>query len=186
VRAAAKMAIALKDNSEYWMSSCLIYNTDGSVQKTCRRRLMTPLNALSESLGLSKIGIPAINIDVDEISMLPNISEVEAISGAVMMFRKDTFERMGGINEDYFLHVEDMDLCMRIKLHGGKICFVRDAIMVHMLSTSKTTNKFLEFHKAKGFIYYLRKYFPICSIPGISHCISYAIWMRYFLKTCNK
>ncbi len=180
---AAKLCSALEQNSAYWFATCLILNSDGTIQKTCRRNLMTPLNAISESFGLKKLGIEGINRDLSEINNLSDISDLEAFSGALFFCSKEKYERVGMLSEEYFLHVEDMDLCKKIKFAGGKICFVKNAEIFHKLSTSETTNKFLEYHKAKGFILYLTKYFGYCRMPIISQLLKLAIWARYYIKT---
>ena len=38
---------------------------------------------------------------------------VGAVSGAAMLTPKDSFAALGGFDEKYFLHVEDVDLCRR-------------------------------------------------------------------------
>ncbi len=183
---ALKLKKALEENSKYWFATSLILNSDGSIQKTCRRNLMTPLNAISQSFGLSIFGLPSINRDVSEIKKLSKISEIEAFSGALFFASKESYFKVGGLSEEYFLHVEDMDLSKKIALAGGKICFVKDAIIYHKLSTSDVTSKFLELHKTKSFIVYLQKFFPICRKPIIKQILSMAIWIRYYLKTFYK
>ena len=44
--------------------------------------------------------------------------EVEAVSGACMMMRADTFRSLGGFDSRYFMYAEDMDLCFRITSPG--------------------------------------------------------------------
>ena len=180
---AIKLQNAIERNNKYWFATAFIMNSDGSIQKTCRRNLMTPLNAISESLGLRIINIPQINLDIKEIENLPEISPVPAFSGALFFCSKEKYIKVGMLSEEYFLHVEDMDLCKKISIIGGKICFVKSAKIYHKLSTSQTTSKFLEYHKAKGFILYLSKYFKCCRFPILNQLIKFAIWTRYYIKT---
>lgn len=179
---AMKLQNALEKNNSYWFATGEILNSDGTIQKTCRRNLMTPLNAVAESFCLKRLGLSGINREVSEINTLPEVSELEAFSGALFFCSKEKYERVGMLSEEYFLHVEDMDLCKKISLAGGKICFVKNAKIYHKLSTSETTNKFLEYHKAKGFILYLTKYFSCCRLPVISQLLKLAIWARYYIK----
>ncbi|MDX1916853.1 MAG: glycosyltransferase family 2 protein [Rickettsiaceae bacterium] len=179
---AIKLRDALKHNPQYWFVTSLILNSDNTIQKTCRRNLMNISNALSESLGLDKIGIEKISRPTEEINNLPPISDLEAFSGALFACSKSKFHKVGGLSEEYFLHVEDMDLCMKIKNTGGKIGFLKDASIHHALSTSKVTNKFLEYHKAIGFIIYFQKFYPLLRNPVLSSILKGAIWVRYHLK----
>ncbi len=183
---ALKLKKALESNNNYWFATSLILNSDGSIQKTCRRNLMTPLNAIIQSFGLSIFGFSGINRDVAEVNKLEPISEIEAFSGALFFTTKERYFQIGGLSEEYFLHVEDMDLCKKISIEGGKICFVKDATIYHMLSTSDVPSKFIELHKTKSFIIYLQKFFPNCRKPIIKQILSTAIWCRYYLKTLGR
>ena len=176
------MVKSLGSDKNYMMASCLILNSDGSVQKTCRRNLLTPLIGLSESFNLYKISpyFQSLNLPTDQIPKLPDVSNVPAISGAVIVISTKDFKALDGFDEKYFLHVEDMDLCMRVYLARKSIIFVKNVQIKHMLSTSDTTTKFLESHKAKGFIYYVNKFFIKNKI--IMRIISMLIWLRYFIK----
>ena len=56
---------------------------------------------------------------------------VDAISGALMPIRRSVLEDVGLLDERYFLHVEDLDLCMRVARAGHDILFVPQAEAVH-------------------------------------------------------
>ncbi len=183
---ALKLREAIESNTKYWFATSLILNPDGTVQKTCRRNLMTLINAISQSLALNKIGASIIDRDIKEIASLQYISEIEAFSGALFFCHQSKFHKVGGLSEEYFLHVEDMDLCMKIWKAGGRICFVKNAVIYHKLSTSLTTSKFLELHKARGFIIYFQKFFAISKLPILKQVIQLAVWARFYLKTWNK
>lgn len=179
-----KLAQAL-DNPDYKVATCTILNNDGSIQKTCRRNLLTPQIAISESLGLYKISkiFKPLNRLVNEIDHLPAISEIPALSGALIFTTKQYYQDIGGLDEQYFLHVEDMDFCMKVHNYGDKIAFVKDVFVTHMLSTSSnTTSKFLESHKARGFIIYIAKYFPAFNGFFLGNIFKSLIYLRYFIK----
>ena len=80
------------------------------------------------------------------------------VSGACLMTDRESFERLGGFDEDYFLHVEDIDICRRARLEGGNVCFVPDAKVMHYGSTSRVRLQKVEHEKLKGFIRYFRRY----------------------------
>ena len=179
-----KLAQAL-DNPNYKVATCKILNNDGNIQKTCRRNLLTPQIAISESLGLYKISkiFKPLNRPVSEIDNLPAISEIAALSGALIFTTKQYYQDIGGLSEQYFLHVEDMDFCMKVHNRKDKIAFIKDAVVTHMLSTSSnTTNKFLERHKALGFIIYITKYFPAFNGFFLQNIFKSLIYLRYFIK----
>jgi len=58
--------------------------------------------------------------------------EIFWATGAAMMIRADVFHEHGGFDEDFFAHMEEIDLCWRIKKCGGKFMVVPDSIVYHV------------------------------------------------------
>ena len=56
---------------------------------------------------------------------------VESCSGAALLIRAVAFWEAGGFDERYFMYVEDVELCRRLKEQGGGLYYVPDAVMVH-------------------------------------------------------
>jgi N-acetylglucosaminyl-diphospho-decaprenol L-rhamnosyltransferase len=55
----------------------------------------------------------------------------EWVSGACMLVKREALERVGGLDEGFFLYCEDLDLCRRIRDAGFEIAFEPTAIAVH-------------------------------------------------------
>jgi nucleoside-diphosphate-sugar epimerase len=104
--------------------------------------------------------------------------EMEAISGACVFIRREHYETLNGMDESYFLHMEDMDLCRRIHDAGGKILFVPEVKLLHLKSTSKVSSAFVEYHKTRGFITYLQRFYP----PAVWLPMTAGLWARYAMK----
>jgi len=149
---------ALEANPDAMMAGGLLLNPNGTEQRGGRRQLLTPQTALSEALGLYRF-TGAARLNNNETPTPQQICEVPAISGACMFLRREDYLKLGGMDEGYFLHVEDMDLCWRVHAAGEKILFVPEARVVHLLSTSEAPAPFIEWCKAKGFMRYFHKYF---------------------------
>lgn len=60
------------------------------------------------------------------------IKEAFYVSGCSMLFRKNLFEKVGGLDEKYFLYKDDLDLCWRMKLLGCKIVTNLNSQMYHL------------------------------------------------------
>ena len=149
-----------------------LVNPDGSEQRGGRRNLLTPATALGEMLGLGKL-------NMHKHPMPAETHDVPAISGACMFIRKADYESIGGMDENYFLHVEDLDLCMRVSKLGKRIVCVPSITIAHLLSTSGGAGrKLIEYHKAKGFIRYFGKFFSGPLLPVLTA----GIWARYKLR----
>lgn len=56
---------------------------------------------------------------------------VDWVSGACMVFTRHAFDSVGGFDEEYFMFVEDVDLCFRLKGQGWRSLYVPEAEIVH-------------------------------------------------------
>ena len=66
---------------------------------------------------------------------------VEAISGACMMASREVVEKVRCFSTDYFMYLEDMDLCLKIANTGAKIYYVPQAVIVHHGGGSSSSRK---------------------------------------------
>lgn len=53
------------------------------------------------------------------------------LAGMFLVFRSETFRRLGGFDEKFFMYCEDADICARAVLEGGGIAFCPQATVVH-------------------------------------------------------
>jgi hypothetical protein len=72
---------------------------------------------------------------------LNKIHEVEVISGAFFLTRKDLIKKIGGFDEDFFMYGEDIDLCLRIKQLNYKIIYYPDFEVLHLKYQSGLKSK---------------------------------------------
>ncbi len=61
-----------------------------------------------------------------------DISEIFWASGACLFVNAEAFWKVGGFDEDYFAHQEEIDLCWRLQSDGGKILFVGTSKVYHV------------------------------------------------------
>jgi GT2 family glycosyltransferase len=57
--------------------------------------------------------------------------EIELGTGAALMVKKEVFEKIGFLDEKYFLYYEDSDFCFRAKKAGFKIYYLPKAVVYH-------------------------------------------------------
>lgn len=53
-------------------------------------------------------------------------------SGACMMIRAEVYHRFGGLDEDFFAHMEEIDLCWKIHRSGGKVFYTGSSVVYHL------------------------------------------------------
>lgn len=57
--------------------------------------------------------------------------EVEAVTGAAMLIPRRTIEKVGFLDEKYFMYFEDLDYCLRVRKAGFKIYYLPEAEIIH-------------------------------------------------------
>ena len=65
------------------------------------------------------------------------IREVNAVTGACLLVKKDIYEKAGRLNPDYMIEFQDVDLCLSIQKLGYKIIYTPYAELVHFTSISR-------------------------------------------------
>lgn len=164
-----------------FMIGARLLDEDGTDQRGCRRALLTPKTAFIEALHLGPL-FPKLRLNFNNEPVPNSITSMPAISGAFMLLPREDFEKIGGFDEDYFLHVEDLDLCLRFRRAGGEIYFAPDVPVTHIGGTSKATKAFIEKHKARGFVRYFHKNFGKDYPAPFLWMLDLAIWARCWIK----
>lgn len=136
-----------------------VLNADLTEQRGARRGEITPMNAL---MSLSRLAerVPAwrrYEVHWEGEVSPDRAAPVPTISGACLCMRREDFDCVKGFDEKYFLHVEDVDLCWRVRRAGGVVLFHPKAEVVHIGHTSLTSPIRVEFHKGVGLARYFRK-----------------------------
>lgn len=65
-----------------------------------------------------------------------NQLDVAYVCGAAMLMKRETFEKVDGFDENFFMYYEDQDLCNRIKQLGLRIVNEPSAVIKHLEGTS--------------------------------------------------
>lgn len=136
-----------------------VLNADRTEQRGARRGDITPVSALMSLSHLAQ-HVPAwrrYEVHWEKDVSPEGVAEVPTISGACFCMRREDFEALQGFDEGYFLHVEDVDLCWRVRQAGGKVLFAPAAEVIHLGHTSHASPVRVEFHKGVGLARYFRK-----------------------------
>ena len=108
------------------------------------------------------------------------LQEVDAVSGALMLLPRALFARIGGFDEGYRLHAEDLDLCRRVRQAGGVVAIANQIEVLHVRGVSSRSRPlFVEWHKHRGLWRYFRK-FEAARRGSITRAAVFAmIWGRF-------
>lgn len=150
-----------RDQRRQWpvIVGARLCNPDGSEQRGGRRGEVTPLSTL---LTLSRVAAKVKRLDRFEIHREHDpepdaCADVPTISGACFLMTRADYLSVGGFDTGYFLHVEDIDLCWRVRRLGGAVLYHPRAAVTHYGHTSMTEPVFVEFWKGRGLARYFRK-----------------------------
>jgi N-acetylglucosaminyl-diphospho-decaprenol L-rhamnosyltransferase len=143
-----------------WLVGGKLLDEAGREQRGARREALTPWRAFVHASGLTRFErLSPLFRDMhrERDPSPPGVAPIAAVSGAFFLTPKADFAQIGGFDEGYFLHVEDLDLCRRYDAAGG-VWHQPRATAVHRGQTSAVTSSFLADHKAKSFRRYFAKF----------------------------
>jgi N-acetylglucosaminyl-diphospho-decaprenol L-rhamnosyltransferase len=164
-------------------------NQDGGEQRGCRRGELTLWSALISFLGLGREGKQAgiwrdFNRTKEPVPV--DVVEMPVVSGALMAISATQFDVLGGFDPAYFLHVEDIDLCRRVRDRGDLVLFAPRATALHIGSTSDASSLAIESAKIASFGRYFlkaaRTLIDFMSFGLVMPLVALAIIGRWFLS----
>ena len=94
-----------------------------------------------------------------EVDPAQAMQPVDAVSGALLLLPRALFDRIGGFDQGYRLHAEDLDLCRRVREAGATVACANDVRVLHVRGVSSRSRPlFVEWHKHRGLWRYYRKF----------------------------
>ena len=153
----------------------------GNFLPESKRGLPTPSVAFCKIFGLSALFPKSKTFGRYHLGYLDRneTHAVEVLSGAFMLLRKATLDKIGLLDEDYFMYGEDIDLSYRIILGGYKNYYYHDTRIIHYKgeSTKKSSvNYVFVFYRAM--VIFAKKHFSQSSAGLFTFLINIAIWLR--------
>ena len=166
-----------------------IYMVDGGGDflPESKRGLPTPKVAFYKIFGLSRFFPKSEKFGKYHLGYLDKdeTHEIDVLSGAYMMMRKETLDKVGLLDEDYFMYGEDIDLSYRITQGGYKNYYYPEAKIIHYKgeSTKRTSvNYVFVFYNAM--IIFAKKHFSSKNAKLFSFLIYIAIYLKAGADIC--
>lgn len=163
----------LQEHSEFYILGPGIIDESGQ-QSPTRLWEDTPQDAALKILGL-------YNPD-DELQRMGDIEEALVISGCCFVIRRELFEEIGLLDENYFLYNEEDDFCRRARKHGKRICFFPETLIKHLhgrsthqpehrerviVETYKSNLYFYSKYYSCGWNFILRSLYKVTFLAGL-------------------
>ncbi|HLW39455.1 MAG TPA: glycosyltransferase family 2 protein [Brumimicrobium sp.] len=154
-----------------------------------KRGLPTPSVAFYKIFGLSRIFPKSKIFGKYHLGFLEEheVNEIEILSGAFMFMRKETLDKVGWLDETFFMYGEDIDLSYRIIKGGYKNYYFPKTQIIHYKgeSTKKSSiNYVFVFYRAM--VIFAEKHFSQKNAKAFSFLINMAIYFRAGLAILNR
>ncbi len=152
-----KLIKFIDGNPEIGIAGPRIINSDGSIQPSCRN-FPSFFNAAAHTL--------LTNIYPDnpfsKKYKLMDVSrdrpfKVDWVSGSAMMIRRAALADTGLLDENYFMYVEDLDICYRMRQADWKVYYTPDSRILHHAGGSGGKNIRSSFRMQKSVLYFFWK-----------------------------
>jgi O-antigen biosynthesis protein len=161
----------------------------GNFLPESKRGLPTPLVAFYKIFGLSKLFPQSRLFGRYHLGFLDKekIHEVDVLAGAFMLMRKKTLDKVGMLDETFFMYGEDIDLSYRIQQGGYKNYYFPETQIIHYKgeSTKKSSvNYVFVFYNAM--IIFAKKHFSQKNANLFSFLINIAIYIRAGAAILNR
>jgi GT2 family glycosyltransferase len=135
------MVQALESAADTGAVGSRLLNSDGSVQMSCIQTYPTIVNQLLDSEFL-RSKFPTSRLwGMQPLFVRASPTQVDVISGACLMAKREVFEQVGRFDDGYFMYVEDVDLCRRITSAGYVIHYLDDCEVIHHGGKSSAVQK---------------------------------------------
>ncbi len=87
----------------------------------------------------------------EDLGQYDDTTEIFWATGACMLVRSELYHRLGGLDNDFYAHMEEIDFCWRIKNAGYKILVIPEAVVYHVGGSVITYGSFTKiFHNYRN------------------------------------
>ena len=164
-----------------------VLNSNGSLQFSCRR--FPSLGAgffrntyLGRLFPHNKFARDYLMVGFDHASDIP----VDWVSGCAMLIRRDLLEKIGALDERFYMYCEDVDLCQRAWEGGWEVVYTPQPVVTHAIGRSSDKNgdrMIIEFHRS--WYEYDRKRHPRAS-PLRRAAVFSGLWLRAAVRIAKR
>jgi N-acetylglucosaminyl-diphospho-decaprenol L-rhamnosyltransferase len=161
----------LEEHPEAAVVGPKLLRPDGTMHLACRRSFPTPSIAFYRLSGLSRLFPRSRRFGRYNLTFAdPNQAmEVDSVCGACLLIRREAVERVGLLDERFFMYGEDLDWCLRARQAGWTVRYEPSVTVQHQhgaASRKRALRTTFHFFRAMDLFYrkhYMRRYHPLVS-----------------------
>ena len=170
----------LRRNPEAGIVGPKLLRPNGSMHLACRRSFPTPSIAFFRMSGLSRLYARNPRFGRYNLTFVdPDLPiEVESVCGACMLVRRAVIQRIGLLDERFFMYGEDLDWCLRTREAGWTVRYEPSVVVQHQhgaASRKRALRTTYHFFRAMDLFYrkhYVHRYHPL--VTGVVRTAIYA------------
>jgi len=95
----------------------------------------------------------------EEKDKYDKMEEMSSLCGASVIFRREVFDKIGLLDEDFVIYFEDVDMATRVKKAGWKVVYIPVSIIYHAFHGTGD-NELSQFYIERNRLLYIAKHFP--------------------------
>ncbi len=172
-----------------WLIGAKLVDPDGTEQQGSRRATLTPWRAFVEATKLYRLAPQHPYFQRFNLHHVPcpdDIIGTPVISGACFFLHADDYVAIGGMDERYFLHVEDVDFCLRFAKAGGQVYFNPHVSVEHFKSSSRANPSRVDRRKTQSLIRYFNTHFSDTYPAPFLWLLSGLLWVSYGVQRARR
>ena len=159
------MVAVMRAHPDVGISSCRLEKRDGTLDHAAKRSFPTPIGALAHFTGIGRHRHAPEWLAQYRRPELGehDAGEVDAVNGAFMLVRREALERVGLLDEGYWMYMDDLDWCFRFRRAGWKVWYDGAVSVMHVKGGTTVRKRHrglrhnVAFHRSMGRFY--RKFY---------------------------
>ena len=165
-----------------------LLHPNGSMHLACRRSFPTPDVALYRLAGLSRLFPKSPRFGRYNLTFVdPSVPlEVDAVCGACLLIRRAVMQRIGLLDERFFMYGEDIDWCWRARQAGWAVRYEPSVIVQHQHGAASSKRPLrTTFHFFRAMDLFYRKHLIHRYHPVITGAVRTGIYSAFALAVCR-
>lgn len=154
----SQLVADLDNNADVGIVGPQLIRETGAPDLAARRSVPTPWTAFTRFLYLGHLFPKSRIFGEYNLTYLDpdQRAEVDAVSGAFMLMRREVFEKTGGFDQRFWMYGEDLDLSCRARALGWKVVYQPAVQVLHLKRSSSSQRRLrtrMEFYRAMVMFY---------------------------------
>jgi len=184
----AQLMAKLGQHPEAGVVGPKLLKPDGSIHLACRRSFPTPSVAFYRLSGLSRLFPNSPRFGRYNLTFVDPDQpiEVDSVCGACLLVRRNVVERVGFLDERFFMYGEDLDWCLRTRQAGWTVRYEPSIVVQHQhgaASRKRAVRTTYHFFRAMDLFY--RKHYVDRYHPLVTGAVRTAIYGALAVAMCR-